>query len=229
MQQNNNFLGFAIILAGAMVTGAIIFTNTESTQPVVATGTAPVQPAEEAQAPIDVSVDTEGFYSLGEADAPILLVEYSDYACPFCKRFNDETKPQIVEKYVNEGIVRFVRKDLIAVGGDRAAEAAHCAGDQGAYWEYNDILMANQAADRGNWASVDVHRGYATTLGLDANALVDCFEARTHQAKVAASTAEGARNGGSGTPYFVINDIPVSGAQPFAVFEQAIEFALENN
>lgn len=229
MQQNNNFLGFAIILAGAMVTGAIIFTNTESatttTPPTAATG----QPAAEEQAPIDVSVVTEGFYSLGDPDAPVLLVEYSDYACPFCKRFNDETKPQIVQNYVDEGLVRFVRKDFIAVGGDRAAEAAHCAGDQGAYWEYNDILMANQAADRGNWASADVHRGYATTLGLDADALVACFEARTHQAKVAASTAEGAQNGGSGTPYFVVNDIPVSGAQPFAVFEQAIEFALENN
>lgn len=211
-----------------MVTGAIIFTSNEAstTQPAVTTTG---QPAAEEAGPIDVSVNTEGFYSLGDPDAPVLLVEYSDYACPFCKRFNDETKPQIIQNYVDEGIVRFVRKDFIAVGGDRAAEASHCAGDQGAYWEYNDILMANQTADRGNWANSEVHREYANTLGLDADALVSCFEDRTHQEKVAKSTAEGARNGGSGTPYFVVNDIPVSGAQPFAVFEQAIEFALENN
>jgi len=226
MQQNNNFLGFAIILAGAMVTGAIIFTSGESaTAPTAATTN---QPGAEEPAPIDVSVDTDGFASLGDPEAPILLVEYSDYACPFCKRFNDETKPQIVQKYVDEGIVRFVRKDFIAVGGDRAAEAAHCAGDQGAYWEYNNILMENQTADRGNWADAAVHRGYAATLGLDADALIACFEDRTHQAKVTASTQEGAENGASGTPYFVVNDIPVSGAQPFSVFEQAIQFALEN-
>lgn len=93
---------------------------------------------------IPVSVDTDGWPTLGDADAPVLVVEYSDYACPFCKRAAEQTKPQIVSEYVDAGIVQFVRKDFIAVGGNKAAEAAHCAGDQGAYWEYHDILVARQ-------------------------------------------------------------------------------------
>lgn len=91
-----------------------------------------------------VSVDESGWPTLGIDSAPVTIVEYSDYACPFCKRFATQTKPQIVEEYIESGQVRFVRKDFIAVGGNKAAEAAHCAGDQGAYWEYHDLLMARQ-------------------------------------------------------------------------------------
>lgn len=228
MQNTNNFLiPFSILLAGGMVALAVFFgLGGQTGAPVAQEPTLDQQPAEDEIAPQDVEVDLEGFAALGDPDAPVLMVEYSDFACPFCARFHQQTKDQIVAEYVEAGIVQFVRKDFIAVGGDRAAEAAHCAGDQGAYWEYTDVLYANQEADRGNWASSDVHRGYAEQLGLDANALVSCFEDRTHQGRVGASSQEAVANGGQGTPYFVINGIPVSGAQPFNVFEQAIELAL---
>lgn len=91
-----------------------------------------------------VSVDEAGWPTLGDDNAPVTIVEYSDFACPFCARFATQTKPQIVEQYIESGQVRFVRKDFIAVGGNKAAEAAHCAGDQGAYWEYHDLLIARQ-------------------------------------------------------------------------------------
>lgn len=210
----------SIVIAGAMIAGAVILT----TSPASAPTTAQLQPA--PTAPLAIAYDLTDFASLGDLDAPVTMVEYSDYACPFCKRFVEETKPQIVQEYIDKGLVRFVRKDFIAVGGQKAAEAAHCAGDQGAYWEYQTILMANQTSDRSRWNDPEVHRGYAAQLGINPDALISCFSAGTHTARVNESTQEGARNGGSGTPYFIINDVPVSGAQPYAVFKQIIDAEL---
>ena len=231
MQNSNNFLiPFSIVIAGGLVAFAIFFglSNQDGVDHVAQVTDTEVQPPQQAEelSPEDIEVTVEGFAALGDPDAPVLIAEYSDFACPFCARFFQQTKDQIVAEYVDAGIVQFVRKDFIAVGGDRAAEAAHCAGDQGAYWEYTAILYDNQAEDRGNWASADVHRGYAEELGLDAGALVACFEERTHQERVNQSSQEAVANGGQGTPFFVVNGIPISGAQPFNVFEQAIELAL---
>ncbi len=230
MQNTNNLLiPFSILLAGGMVALGLFFgLSTQGTGSQVVQETGQEQRPPTAQQPTvgDFDPVLDNFASLGDPNAPVLMVEYSDFACPFCGRFHQSTKDQIVAEFVDTGLVHFVRKDFIAVGGDRAAEAAHCAGDQGAYWEYTDILYANQETDRGSWANADVHRGYALELDLDADALVSCFEARTHQERVNASSQEAVANGGQGTPYFVINDIPVSGAQPFDVFQQAIELAL---
>ena len=225
---NNILLPLSILLAGGLI-AAGLFLGLSNQSAQVATTTneqLPVPNEPTAPDPADIEVSLEGFAVLGEPDAPVLIAEYSDFACPFCARFHDDTKDQIIAAYVETGQAQFVRKDFIAVGGDRAAEAAHCAGDQGAYWEYTAILYQNQAADRGRWADPEVHRGYAETLGLDADALVTCFTDRTHQARVTESSQEAAANGGQGTPFFVINGIPISGAQPFNVFEQVIELAL---
>lgn len=223
---NQLAIPLAIMVAGLFVSGAIVYTNSMAgTQPTTATAPAP-NAADRPSAPADISYDLAGFPTLGEADAPVTVVEYSDFACPFCKRFVDQTKPQIMAEYVNEGLVRFVRKDFIAVGGDQAAEAAHCAGDQDAYWEYHNLLMANQAGDRSNWSDPAVHRGYAEELGLDADELVACFEAGEHTDRVRTATREGAENGGSGTPYFIVNDTPISGAQPFSAFKRVIDAEL---
>ncbi len=93
---------------------------------------------------IETSFELEDWPSLGDPNAPVLMVEYSDFACPFCKRFAEQTKPSIISEFIDAGLVYFVRKDFIAVGGQKAAEAAHCAGEQGAYWEYHDILVQRQ-------------------------------------------------------------------------------------
>lgn len=216
----------SIIIAGMFVAGAIVYTNATTPATGQPSAAAPSADRPTPPSPEDIDYDLTGFPSLGEADAPVTVVEYSDYACPFCKRFVDQTKPQILAEYINAGLVRFVRKDFIAVGGNKAAEAAHCAGDQDAYWNYHNLLVANQTADRSSWTDPAVHRGYAVELGLDADALVACFEAGTYAERVAASTREGAENGGRGTPYFIIDDTPIAGAQPFDAFARVIEAEL---
>ena len=95
----------------------------------------------------DMDIDIQNWPTLGEDSAPVLMVEYSDYTCPFCKRFADQTKSAIVDRFVDTGIVQFVRKDFITVGGPvgaLAAQAALCAGEQGRYWDYHAILTERQ-------------------------------------------------------------------------------------
>jgi protein-disulfide isomerase len=219
-QQNPYLIPAAIVIVGVLVAGAILLKRDTPPQ------TATPSPGEQ-EAPIgDIQIDLEGWPALGDPEAKVIMVEYSDFACPFCKRLHDDIMPLIKEQYIETGQVRFVYKDLIVVGGDRAAEAAHCAGEQNAYWPYHDILFERQTEDRGRWSDVNVHRAYAQELGLDAAALAECFEERRYQAKVSASTQEAQRNGGDGTPFILINNTPIFGAQPFPVFQEAIERAI---
>lgn len=216
-------IAVAIVVAGGLVAAAIIYTNMNTPAPQVVTAPATAPAAAEAVDPASVVIEREGYPSLGDPKAPILMVEYSDFSCGFCKRHNDATKAAIIEQYVKTGQVHYIRKDLITVGTPLTAEAAYCAQDQDAYWEYHDVLYANQETDRSRWTDESVHVGYASDIGLDTTTFADCLAADTHADKVAASSQEAARYGGSGTPFFLLNGNPVSGAQPLSAFEQAFK------
>ncbi len=232
--KTKNSLPIAIVITGIIIGGAIIFSQGDSqpreteqvqedlTQEIQLQPTQPQPIESQSQANID-DIEIEGWPSLGNIDAPVTIVEYSDFACPFCGRFFEETLPLIKENYIDTGQVRYVYKDFPVVGGDRAAEAAHCADEQGSFWEYHDLLFENLNQDRGRWSDSQVHQGYAQILGIDANALVECFEERRYQEKVIRSAQEAASLGIQGTPGFIINNEIVFGAQPFQVFEEIIK------
>lgn len=228
--QKPNYLIPVSIFAGALViAGAVYFAPGGKPTPGQPAGAQPSGNAEPAIDPASVVIELEGFPSLGEVDAPVLVVEFSDFACPFCKRFVDETKDQIVREYVDKGLVRFVRKDFITVGGPagaKASEAAHCAGEQNKYWEYQKAMLARQAEDRASWGDAQIHAGYARSLGLNTNRFLECLNSGKYTAQVAESTSEAARYGAGGTPHFFINGTPLSGAQPFGVFKRIIDAEL---
>lgn len=224
--KNTYILAVAIIIAGAMVSGTFIYLEKTGGDQEEETD----QGSEERE---EISVDArdadiDEWPKKGDADAPIVIVEYSDYACPFCKKLRDGAISSIEEDYIESGEVLLVFKDYPVVGGDRAAEAAHCAGEQDAYWEYHDILFENQQADRTKWGDLEVHRGYADVIGINGDELVECFEDRRYRQKVIDSAREAQAMGGEGTPYTVVNDQPVPGAQSYEVFQQIIESQLEN-
>jgi protein-disulfide isomerase len=182
-------------------------------------------------APADVPV--EGAPFKGDADAPVTIVEYSDYQCPFCSRHFQETLPQLLENYVETGRVRYVFKDFpltsIHPQAPKAAEAARCAreiGDEVDYWEMHDLLFEGQPQWSGNPEAVTVFKGYAGELGLDQDSFDECLDSGRHAAAVEADLREGAGFGVTGTPAFFINGQPLSGAQPYAVFEQVIDTML---
>lgn len=218
----------AIIVAGVLIAGTVWLTQDSSTNNVRnvdpdASLAEILEQTKDDRVALMSNIEMEEWPYLGDEDAPIVMVEYSDFACPYCGVFEGEALPLIKEEYIDAGIVRFIYKDFAVVGGDRAAEAAHCAAEQDSYWDYHDLLFERQDTDRNNWDDAQVHLDYALQLGLDADSLVECFEDRRYRDKVRNSTMEAQGLGASGTPHFFINGFPISGAQSFNVFEMVIE------
>jgi len=165
----------------------------------------------------------------GDPNAPVVIIEYSEYQCPYCQRYVDETLTQITAKYVETGKVYYAFKDFpldFHPNARPAAQAAHCAGEQEAYWEMHDLLFAKRAvwSDQGNAKESFVT--YAGSLGLDETAFSQCLDSGRYNEIIDANIQEGARFGVRGTPAFFVNVHFISGAQPFAVFEAAIEAEL---
>ncbi len=224
MKNENSLTFIAIIIAGLIIGGAILISGNGSPadeDPVIEEDEQEL--AEDSEEVSMDNIELDEWPSLGDSEAPVTIVEYSDYACPFCGSFFEETFPDIKENYIDTGQVRFVYKDLVVVGGDKAAEAAHCAGEQDAYWDYHDLLFQNLEQDRDDWADSEIHAGYAEELNLDSQELVDCFEDGRYTEKVQRSTEEATGLGITGTPGFVINGEIVKGAQPYEAFEEIIE------
>lgn len=171
----------------------------------------------------------EAALALGSPEAPVVLVEFSDYQCPFCARHFAQTWPQIKANFVDTGRVRYMFKDFplsnIHPQAQKAHEAARCAGEQDAYWEMHALLFAEQAAWSGQSDAVQRFKAFAAQLELDTRAFDACLDEGRWAAAVTADLNEGARLGMSGTPAFFINGYPVIGAQPYELFVYAIELA----
>lgn len=153
---------------------------------------------------------TEQDRSIGPSSAPVTIVEFSDFSCPFC-RSAQPVLDALMDEFGDQ--VRLVYKDYISVGGQRAAEAAWCADEQGAFWAFHDALFGPDG---------DLtHDGYITLagmLGLDVNRFAQCIDLRKYQDRVAAQTAEGAALGVHATPTWFINGKKVTGALEIDAF-----------
>lgn len=177
-----------------------------------------------------VDVDITGSFATGDPEAPVTIVEFSDYQCPFCARHFSQTMPQIEQNYIDEGLVYYVFKDFpltnIHPQAVLAAEAARCAGDQGEYVAMHDELFAQQEAWSGRDDAAALFADYAAELDLDVEAFTACLESDRHEAAVQADLEQGVELGVRGTPAFFVNGRFLNGAQPYNAFEQAIERAL---
>jgi protein-disulfide isomerase len=174
-----------------------------------------------------------GWYTIGRADAPVTLVEFGDYQCPFCKRFHTDAYSELKKNYIDTGKVRFVSRDLpleFHPFAMKAAEAARCAGDQNKYWELRDALYANSAPPND-----DVIKKAVESLSLDAKGFQACLDSNRYKAEVQKDAREAAALQISGTPTFVLaksapdklDGVRIVGAQPFSVFQAAIEGLLK--
>ncbi|MBN1274896.1 DsbA family protein [Candidatus Woesearchaeota archaeon] len=153
---------------------------------------------------------------IGAEEAPVTMVEFSDYQCGFCGRFHDQTLPLIKENFVDTGLVKFVYRDL-ALYAAEAAEAAQCAHDQGAFWEYHDLIFAESGS-----LGKDTFLKFAADLGLDVASFEECFDSGKYANEVVEDSADARNQGFSATPSFVINGKQVVGALPYEEFERTI-------
>lgn len=192
----------------------------------------PRQPAPPVQ-PVNLVFTIGSDPFKGNKNARVTLIEFTDYQCPFCARHSSQTAPQIEKDYIQTGKVRYVLRDFpiesIHPRAFKGHEAAHCAGEQGKYWEMHSRLFANQKAMN----PTDL-LDHAKALGLEMPKFQQCLDSGKHAAKIRKDLADGQKAGVQGTPSFFLalpepNDGMVKavrmirGAQPYAAFREAIE------
>ncbi|MCQ3973465.1 MAG: DsbA family protein [Anaerolineae bacterium] len=163
-----------------------------------------------------------GGHSKGPPEAPVVMVEYSDFQCPYCGRHAQEVAPRLEEAYIKNDQMRFVYKHFIVKGQDSvaAALAAECAAEQNKFWEYHDLLFGRAGQVVFN---ADNLKAFAAELGLDMATFSPCFDSQKYLNVVEANSTEAKQLGIRGTPGFFVNDTPVAGAESLEYFQQLIE------
>lgn len=166
---------------------------------------------------------------LGNPSAPITILEWGDYQCTFCYRFHQTSLNVIYQEYIETGKIKLVFKDFPLNGPDsvRAAEASHCAGDQGKYWQYHDELYKNWGGERTGWITEQSLNKFANAVDLDLDKFSECLSEKKYFDKVINLENEGRELGVDATPSFYVFDdkkiIKIVGNQPIEVFKKVIE------
>ncbi|MBI2451784.1 DsbA family protein [Candidatus Pacearchaeota archaeon] len=227
----STFLLVALLLIGAF----IFFTNDNASTTLtgqVINNPSPNIPTQNE----GVEVSIEGAPTLGEKKAKVTLIEFSDYQCPFCRKFWQDTLPQIKKDYIDTGKVKFVYKDFplgFHPGAIPYAESARCAREKGgdtAYFEMHDKIFEEQnKLDGGTVSSTvsyvgeDELKKWAQAIGYD---IAGCLDSGKYKSEIQKDLSEGSAAGVQGTPGFFLNGNLISGAQPYSVFKQAIDAEL---
>lgn len=220
----NRLLGIGLIsIVAILVAFLIIYPNFK---PVGDISTAP-----------EVTRSQVKFNAAGNPDAPIRIDEYSDFQCPYCRIFFEETESQIMESYVADGTVYFVYNsfgDFIGPESAAAAEAAYCAGDQEKFWEMHDIIFANQTGENvGNYTDRRLS-AFAEKIGLDMDQFNSCYNGGDHRDRVNQDAKNATIAGIKATPSFVLTYTVngaaktrlIEGAQGYDAFKLEIDAAL---
>ncbi|NCN06653.1 MAG: DsbA family protein [Candidatus Pacebacteria bacterium] len=234
----------AVVIVGVGFFGGSLWTENQllksGDSPSALGTTPPSAPAEQAQ-PTRGTASIDDDAVLGDADAPVTIIEFSDYECPFCKRHFTDTHPKLVENYIQTGKVKLVFRDFPLAFHDplatQEAIAANCAkeqsGDAG-YYAFHDEIFARTASN-GNGLDATKIQKIATDLGLNIDSFTTCLDDPAMAEEVQKDLADGSAAGASGTPSFIIGKSTsngviegdlVVGAQPYATFETIIDALL---
>jgi protein-disulfide isomerase len=160
----------------------------------------------------------------GDLNAPVTITEYGDFQCPSCGAFFRSVEPRLITDYIKTGKAKLVFKNFAWIGDEsrRAAEAAACAGAQGKFWEYHDLLYSSQRGENSGAFVVPNLKRFAAQLGLDQAGFDACVDGRAYRSAIEADMKEVRSLGLSGTPSFFINGQRV-GLSDYASFASAIE------
>jgi len=233
METNNNkdyILPASIIVAAVLIAGSIIYLVGSSK-----TNSGGVANNNGGQNPSAVNTDVQKLGSrdviLGDAKAPVTIIEYGDYQCPYCVRFFQTTEQSIRDNYVKNGKVKIVFRGFQFLGAESelAGQAAECAKDQNNFWTYHDAIYNAEAKDgsenNGNM-NRDFFIGLAKNAGLDVNKFTSCYDGGKYASTVKQGTQDAAALGVNSTPTLFVNGQIVKGALPFDQFKTIIDAAL---
>ena len=199
----------------------------------------PIQQPSVPSAPQIFKISLDDDPMKGDPNAPITIVEFSDFQCPFCSRFFTQTLPQLEETYIDTGIAKLVYRDLpldsLHPNARPASIASECADEQGKFWDYHDVLFSKQA-EWGRQSSVvvsETFQTYASDLGLEAASFETCLSSTEMVDEVNNDYLDATSYGASGTPTFFVGTekdgfIKLVGAQPFNAFKLNIDRLLES-
>jgi len=190
------------------------------------------QPQEPVSDKVTMVMPTSG-YTLGKADAPLVIIEYTDLQCPFCQQFHNTAFDQLKKDYIDTGKVRFMTRDFpldFHPNAKPAAIASRCAGDQGKFWEMRHLMHVNAE----KLSKEDIQK-YAAELKLDAAKFKSCSDSDFYVADIDKQFQEGSAVGVTGTPSFVVgrvsdgklDGVRLVGAMPFAAFDSKLKELLE--
>jgi len=222
-----NFLGLSIMFGALLISGSLIYTNGGGLN---VKGTAQIQQDTQGNVRVDVSVDDD--LILGNKNAKVTIIEFSDFQCPFCRTFWKESFSQLKKEYVDTGKVKFVYRDYPLSFHPMAmpsAQAAECAEEQGKYWEMHDKIFAEQEKLGQGTVQFTVQnlKKWASEIGLNGVDFNQCLDSGKYKAEVDEDSADGTAAGVNGTPSFFINGRLTVGAQPYSVFKSMIEEELK--
>lgn len=231
----------AVILAGLIIAVAIIYSFGGKGGEKPAGG--------EKKTSVELAIG--GNAILGDKNAPLTILEFSDFQCPYCEKFFKTVQPTLSENYVKTGQANFVYRDFAFLGKESlwAGEASQCANDQGKYWDYHDKLFNSQNGENVGTFSKENLKKFAGELGLNAEQFNSCLDSDKHKDEVEKDTEDGQNAGLSGTPSIFIGKFPMTvnsalveeksknnefiidlgtgtliiGAQPLSVYENAIK------
>jgi protein-disulfide isomerase len=167
--------------------------------------------------------------AMGDVDAPVVMVNYSEFQCPFCGKFARDTEPELVKRFVEDGTLRIEWRDFPYLGPESttAAHAGRAAALQGEFWAFHDAMYADQQPPNSGRLTEDHLVGVAEAIGLDPERFRKDMESPAVAKAVSRDFQEGQSIGVTGTPAFLVNGQPIMGAQPTEVFVQAIEDAAD--
>jgi protein-disulfide isomerase len=178
--------------------------------------------------PPTLEVAADSFRSIGDANAPVVVTEFSDYQCPACSTVEQQVIPELLSRYVETGKVRFVYREFPLESSHpnarKASEAAVCAGQQDRYWDMHRELFASQSQWSEQADPVDVFRGYAEDLGLDVKAFDTCLDSEEAALAVQEDIVAGQALGVNATPFFFIGELPIRGGLPIEAMGRVIDY-----
>jgi len=184
-----------------------------------------------SQQSIDLEKIQQTGHTLGDVNAPVTIIEFGDYQCPFCGEWYAQTSPGIDEKYISTGQAKliFIDYSFLGTDSDNAVFASYCADEQGMYWEFHGELYLNQgAAPNDGWASPENVREHAKTIGINMEQFDECMTSPLHQEKLDSNLQIVEENNIKQTPTFIVlgpNEglQKLEGKQPLVVFDEVIK------